>query len=437
MDKDIKNSAELFSQACIGFFIQFGLGIFLARQLTESLYGDYNVAMKLLSVLVTLALYGTNTGANRFLAKYLKRHETHASGKYLAWNVKLLSITFVISFIIAIVAFIVMWILHYLNVQHINHYHLAVYSLWLVPFYAIAILINSFLVSSEHTQISTFYSSIVQYLIMFSLFIVIALYIDPMLHNLSIIIVLFISSILFSSISILSINRDLLSMIYRGIKQLKITSLNEKGWMITSTHLIANNIFYSILCVLDLLVVEVFGRTEMETGYYAAALTITAVLNLVPNSIYQSLKPELGALLKIETKKHQLQKRLNKINLLSFCLLALLSFVLIYFENQLLLFFGPNYLKAGMVVTILTIGYAVSGYTQMSVILLIMAGYETLVLKGTVLELITALILLIPATYYYGIIGTASVTSFSIIVKSSCYVMITRKKLGLHSSRMV
>jgi O-antigen/teichoic acid export membrane protein len=159
MDKDIKNSAELFLQALVGFFLQFGLGIFLARQLTESLYGDYNVAMKLLSILVILALYGTNTTANRFLAKYLKRHETNASGKYLAWNVKLLSVTFSVSLVVAMLAFIVMWILHYFNVQHINHYHLAVYSLWLVPFYAIAMIINSFLVSSEHAQISTFYSN--------------------------------------------------------------------------------------------------------------------------------------------------------------------------------------------------------------------------------------------------------------------------------------
>jgi O-antigen/teichoic acid export membrane protein len=226
-------------------------------------------------------------------------------------------------------------------------------------------------------------------------------------------------------------------MIYRGIKRLKITSLNEKGWMVASSHLIANNIFYSMICALDLLVVEVCSRTEKETGYYAAALTITAILNLVPTSIYQALKPELATLLKTKKKKHLLQKRLNKINLLSFVLLALLSFVLIYFEKELLLFFGPNYLKAGMVVTILTIGYAVGAYTQMSVLLLIMAGYEKLVLDGTILELVTLFIVLIPATYYYGIIGTASATSLAMIIKSSCYVVLAHKKLGLHSSRMI
>ena len=71
--KEIKSALELFLYSFIGFFIQFALGIFLARHLTESLYGDYNIAIKILAILVTLSLYGTNAGANRFLAKYIKK----------------------------------------------------------------------------------------------------------------------------------------------------------------------------------------------------------------------------------------------------------------------------------------------------------------------------------------------------------------------------
>jgi O-antigen/teichoic acid export membrane protein len=436
MDKDIKNSVELFAQAFIGFFIQFGLGVFLARQLSESLYGDYNVAMRFLAILVVFALYGTDVGANRFLAKYLKKHQMQASGKYIAWNVKLLSVTFLISIVVAIMAFVVMWVLHYFDVQHINHYHLAVYSLWLVPFYSISVIINSFLVSSQHAQVSTFYSKILRYVIMFSLFVVIALYIDPMLHNISIILILFISSIILSFVSSLSMNRDLSAMFYRGIKQLKVTHLDEQGWMTTSSHLIVNNVFYTIICALDLLVVEVCASTEAETGYYAAALTITAVLALVPASIYQSLKPELAVLLKTEAKKNLLQKRLNKVNLIALILLALLAFALIVFKTELLSFFGPNYATAGTAVIILTIGSSISYYTQMSVVLMIIAGHEKLVLHGTVSELVGLFIFLVPATYYYGIVGTASVTSLAMITKGLSFTVIANKKLGIKASNI-
>ena len=235
MNKDMSASLELFLESFIGFFIQFILGIFLARHLTESLYGDYNVAMRILSILVTLALYGTNIGANRFLAHYIRKHRAKSQTRYLAWNVKLLSITFLVSFIIAFIAFITMWSLHYLNIKHINHYHLAVYSLWLVPFFAFTIIINSYLVSSEHAQISTFYSKILKNTLTIALFLLIVLYIDPMLNNLSIILVLFISSVLLSTISTISVNRDLLGMMYQGIKHLKTTSLAEKEWMTTSS----------------------------------------------------------------------------------------------------------------------------------------------------------------------------------------------------------
>ncbi|MDX2347097.1 MAG: oligosaccharide flippase family protein [Legionella sp.] len=434
MNKDIKSSVELFSQSLIGFFIQLGLGIFLARHLTESLYGDYNVAIKLLSILVTFSLYGTNVGANRFLAKYIQKHRLDSSIKYLAWNIKLLSITFLISLIIAFIAFIMMWGLHHLNVKHINHYHLAVYSLWLVPFFALAVIINSLLISSEHAQISTFYSRILKYLIILALFVLIALYIDPMLHNVSIILILFISSVVLSSISSLSINRDLLSMIYQGIKQIKATQLTEKKWMTTSSHLIANNILYAVICALDLLVVEVVAGSEVDTGYYAAALTITYVLWLVPASIYQELKPQLASLLKNKSKKQELQQRVKKINLISFVLLLLVSFFLIAFENQLLRLFGPSYLNAKTIVPILAVGYSVACYTRMSIVLLIMGGYEKIVLQSAVIEFLTMLILLIPSTYYYGIIGTAVATSIVITLKGIFCAVIAQRKLGMQTS---
>jgi hypothetical protein len=86
-------------------------------------------------------------------------NERATATTYLAWNIKLLGITFLIAFILATASFSLMLALHYLNIQDLNRYYLAAYILWLVPFAAIGTLMASFVLTSNRILLSSFYKS--------------------------------------------------------------------------------------------------------------------------------------------------------------------------------------------------------------------------------------------------------------------------------------
>src|SRR5690348_17012405 len=95
----------LFFLTVLGYLTKFALNLFLAHHLTPARYGDYSVAIKLLDILVLVTLFGTNIGASRFLAKYLQYNSTHSAANYIAWNIKLVSVTFSIMLIVSLVIF--------------------------------------------------------------------------------------------------------------------------------------------------------------------------------------------------------------------------------------------------------------------------------------------------------------------------------------------
>jgi len=66
-------------------------------------------------------------------------------------------------------------------------------------------------------------------------------------------------------------------------------------------------------------------------------------------------------------------------------------------------------------------------------VLLVYTGHEKLILTLNTSQLIAMFILVIPATYLFGITGTAITTAFIMIINSFVLVYLIRKKLGLRS----
>ncbi|WP_133129707.1 polysaccharide biosynthesis C-terminal domain-containing protein [Legionella yabuuchiae] len=431
MKTEVKMSYLLFVLAFFGYALKFGLNIFLARHLTASLYGDYSVAIKLLTILITLSLFGTNIGANRFFVKYLQSDDKEMATNYLAWNVKLLGFTFLITFFIALLAFGIMLLLHYFNIKDINQYHLATYTLWLVPFAAIAKLLSSFLLSGNRILLSMLYNNPFKYLIEIVLFALVVIFIDPELNNTSIVIVLFVSFVLISIISNFSMNEEILQLLRLGIKKYKNINLSQMEWLQTSSRLISNNIIFAVTCSIDLIAVELFSSNEAHVGYYAAILTIISLLWLVPGSVYQGLKPQFTILLNDELGHQELQQKLNMTNLIAFILIVVLMLLIIFFGKSILAYFGPQYVQVYSELIVLIVATACSCLARIAPSLLVYAGYESIVLRWSIIELGLMVVLTMPATYWFDIKGTAFATAFVLILKPFFTILIARKKLGL------
>jgi len=69
--------------------------------------------------------------------------------------------------------------------------------------------------------------------------------------------------------------------------------------------------------------------------------------------------------------------------------------------------------------------------TRFAASLLIFAGFERLTIKLGIAQVVIMLIMVIPATIWFGITGTAIATAIILFVNGALLVGIVRKQLGL------
>jgi O-antigen/teichoic acid export membrane protein len=424
-------------EACVGYAVKFMLNLFLARHLVASMYGDLALALKLLNIMAVLTLFGTNIGSNRFFAKYLQTGKKDAAESYMAWNIKLLSITFLISIVIALIAFGVMSGLHYFGVHHIERYHLSVYMIWLVPLAGICMILCSYLLSCDQALLSSFYKTILKYLLQLVLFILFVLIIGPIKSNVSIISIILAAFLALIFLSLFTMRKDIYSMLAKGVKEIKGTRLKKGKWFLTNSRLIGNNIFLTLVCTIDLLAVEFCSSREADVGFYAAALSIVGFIWLMPQGSYRSLRPKMAALLSQPKKHNILQRQINQTNAINAAFIFLVMSLIIVFEKPILLLFGPSYTAAEYIVSILALGTLLPCLSKAAPLLLTLGGHEKKIFFLTSLELLVLIIFVFPVTYFYGLIGTAIVSAIVSTLKAIITVFWTRKLTGIRAATLL
>lgn len=431
--QDIKITRLVFLLVFIGYFSKYGLNLYLAHHLSAKLYGDFNVAVRVLNIWVLVALFGTNVGAVRFLPSYLKLHKKLTAIDYIAWNIKIIKISFIVTFAIAIITFLTMYLLHRYGIRHIGDYHLATYMFWLVPFAAISSLLCSFLLSMNHIILPTILNNIIRYLLQLVLFIAMILVTGQALTKISIVSILFVSFLILSVLTFICIKSELLFMLYLGYKKVRKVSIIQKKWLGTSSRLIGNSIVFSIVTVLDLIIVEAITPNKSDVGHYAAVIMIIIIIGIFPGNVYQTLKPKISHLLSTKLGHVKLQHELDKINKISFSIMTTLTILIVCFSETLLSYFGPHYVTARPALIIMSICTLLSGYARIASVLLVYSGYEKLVLNYAIQQFSCMIILALPATYYWGITGTALATGFIMCANSVTTIFDVRKKLKLRS----
>lgn len=431
MNKEARIVLVLLLLSIVSFAAKYSLNVFMARHLGKSIYGDFSVAIKLLEMMVTLSLFGTDIGSKRFFGKYLNLNQKADAIEYVAWNLKLISVTFFISLLIALTSSLLMIVLHYLGVRHINNYHLAVYVLWLIPFSALLSLISSYLLVADRIYMSTLLTQFFKYSLQVLLFVFVVLFVEPVLTNFYIISVLLITFILLLTMSLFSLNQEILELFKFGFHKVRRTPLAKMNWLKSSARLIANNLLVVMISTLDLLIVEIFSSNEVMVGDYAAILTIVSFLWLIPTTALQALKSKLSPLLESEVGKKELQRKINSTMVIIIFITILAGTTIIMFSKNILSHFVPDYINASSSLIILTFGVMMACIGRIAPVILVFGGYEQLVLHWTIFELVLMVIVAIPATYFFNIIGTAFATSLVLTLKPMAFIPLVRKKFGL------
>ena len=431
MSKDMKNFYLLFAISVVTYFVTYDLNVLLARHLTADIYGEYNLAIRVLNLFVALALFGTNLQTQRFLPQYLQMHKESSAVDYIAWNLKLLSKTFLIIFLLAILSFTLMLVFHIYKIRDINHYHLTLYMLWVAPIAAMSSLMATFLMSCKQVVLASSILGLFPRLIQLFFFMTIVLFLHIRLDNITIIMTIFITFLLLSMLAFFSTNKEIRHLIKEGLKRMGSTRINN-DWLKTALRLIGSHIIIMLIILMDLTIVTLFVQNKTHVGYFAAILTITSAISLIPNIVYQTIKPELSTLLGSKPGRKKLQQRLAKLNFLNVLIIALVGAGIIYYSTTLLSHFGPAYIIAQAALVIRTISACIEAICRICVPLLINKGFEQLLLNFRVAQLLLILVCVIPATYFYDITGTA-LASGVVMVCMNGFVLVktVRNNLGI------
>jgi O-antigen/teichoic acid export membrane protein len=431
--KIASDACFLFVLTVIGYLLRFALNLFLAHHLDPARYGEFSVAIRVLDILVLLTLFGTNVGASRFLAQYLKLNNRKDAVDYIAWNIKLVSISFSIMFVIALIIFILMTSLHLLGIHDIRHYHLITYILFIVPIAAVPILLQSFLICSNYIYYPTILSQIAVYALQLMLFFMITVIVLRPLDSFIIAVVVLSSFVLVTCITALVMNSKLWSMVFLGFRRLSQAEVMNKKWVISSSYWIVNSLVFQVISILDLFIVYVFVTNKLYAGYYASVLTIIYLIRLVPMILFQGVKSQISSLLGSKNGRIELQRLLNNTNSIVMVLVLLLCIFIIYYSTELLSFFGPDYIFAKSALIILTLGASLNACSKVAVFILLYADLEHVVINIRITQLVLLFVLVIPATYFYDINGTALATAIVMCIDPFIAIWIVHKKLDLRS----
>jgi O-antigen/teichoic acid export membrane protein len=115
-----------------------------------------------------------------------------------------------------------------------------------------------------------------------------------------------------------------------------------------------------------------------NVAYLSVALRVATLLIFLPLAVGIVMGPKIASLYS-QGKKDHLQNIIKKMNRATFIVTLFLSLVFIVFGKNILTIFGRDFQVAQKALILLTIGYLVDSGFGMSIITLMMTGYEHVV----------------------------------------------------------
>ncbi|MCW5588716.1 MAG: polysaccharide biosynthesis C-terminal domain-containing protein [Legionellales bacterium] len=403
--------------------------IFLARHLPSHVYGDVNLSLQLVGFAAVFILLGTDSGAKRYLAKYISRRLDYAVEGYLSWNFKLLIKLVGLFLFLALITCFITLLLNIHDPEKLEQLHIVLYLIWISPLLALVNLMGSYLLSTQNLYYSYFFKNIAIYLA-YALGLGFAVYGFELLISSGLILVIFsIGLLLVIAIQFILFSMSLNSALkINYVNVLMNPPLYKPKWIKTSVQLIFNNMIYTVSATLDLLAVEIIHPSENAVGYYSAALALTAIV-WKTTDVLNFFKPKISTLV-AEKSWQKLQADVQISTLIMLAAGAVFGLLIIVFAQGLLgNLFGAEYTAAKSTVMLLVIGNFINTWGKPARVLLSYSDNEQAVLRILLLGLILITVSSLILTHFYGMIGAAFATILTSVFTTVGSIKILRKHI--------
>lgn len=178
----------------------------------------------------------------------------------------------------------------------------------------------------------------------------------------------------------------------------------DHQWSRYGMVLFFNTSMYALVAFIDLLIVELIPHHgEHNVGYYAACLTILAVMMIPVDSTRQVVKPIFASQIKDSLK----QRVINVANLFQLSLLVFLVIAIVFYSKVILATFGVSYMHFSGVLNVLAVGVVVSLFPSMCIFELLYQGHKKVLLINSTLNIGLTISLGSLAYHFFGLIGLA------------------------------
>ena len=398
----------------LSYIATYVLNLYLANILKPRLYGDIAIVFQLLLFSMPFALLGTEMSMMHYLPKYFEEKAYPLASGFLRWNLRLFIWTTIAVLGLGFVGAIIATIFDALGHHSFDEYHIVIFSFWLVPLYALIVLLATVLQSLHKTYLSAIFRGFaVTFLILLNIALFLRIFESTWIGDYrrpeSIVLCMAIAYVLIIIAQIFIVYRKLPKEVFTAKPHYQ-----NKRWTLHSVEMLGSAIGYTALGAIQIMMLEFFHVSEDAVGYFAAILVIASSLMVFGLAVDTLVNPLISAI--IHKNKTHLQSIIDIVNIFKLAPAILLFIVIIIFGHSLLRHFGKSFVEVYPDLLVLTLGYFAGVCFNSAMPLLLYSDHHMINFKISLAQLAFILIvgsILIPLM---GISGAAWSLSLTIIL---------------------
>ena len=398
----------IFFLSLIAYAASIVLNWALAQVLSIDLFGDFGLGYKFFSMAIILLTLGTSQVISRFFSLFYATKDEERLKKFVNWLFNFIPTGLGIFLIIYFVFIYTLIHLHIFELKHIASYHLAFYFLWISPLGALYTVFCVFSNSYNRVVLYAFLNKSAPLLFML-VGVVLCYLLKIELNYTSLSLLLLCTYFILNLFVIIFVRKkDLktcfLTLLFRN-KKSKENVGEEKEWKKLSFQLLASSITYRIVCLLDLLIINIILGSHF-VAIYSVILLVTDLIFVLNSSNFNIINSRTSYLVETGNKK-ELKKITKRVNVFSISITLVSSVLLCVFAEKILLHFGEDFTKGLTAFYIVTFATAIATLCNPAVNFLSLAGGAKQLFYISALEVVLLAIFISVFTYFWGLVGAA------------------------------
>ena len=402
----------------LNLIIVYLLAIFISKYYGAAVYGRYSIIKSIILILIIITTLGLNT-----LAIKLASDSKHFINKRFKTN--FLKKSYQVLFVsLTIIAALVFFLREKIALNVFNDPNLEQYF-FIFPFLLVAAVFlnyNSNLFKGQgrvllFSIVSSFLNNMIFFCFIFAVF---NWYSDDELY--------LILGFLFSLIIALIVS---LFKIFPLKYESPVKNISIKKLITLSYPMMLSSSMIYLIFSIDTLMLGFFEISE-NVGIYRIITQVSSISTIFLIVFGTIIGPKISNLYS-DGKHEELKGLIKKSSKLIFFVTLPVFLLVVLFSKQILLFFGPEYLKGYFALVFLTFcqfTYAISGFVDL---ILNMTGRQKIFGKITIVCAVVNLLLNFLLIPKFGIIGAALSTGFSILLTNVIALVYIKKKMDILS----